>query len=761
VGDPVYVVERFPERSESFVQHELRALAARGVYPRVFTLGPANDPDPEAGDLTATRLPSVSARPAAATAAVLTALARNPIGWLGGLGWGLARPSRANMIATVKGCQLVAACGQRPRRVHAHFANAPASVAAIAARMLGAACSFTAHAYDVFERPVDMDRKLAAADVPVTVCDYNRAYIAEHWPGYGEPTVVPCGVDTSVFARTRAYRRDPFTVVAVGRLVEKKGFADLIEACARMVEAGGEVRCRILGDGPLRPALTRQIAARGLAGRVTLEGPVGHAGVRDALEQASACCLPCVVAPSGDRDSQPLVLKEAMAVGVPVVASAEVGVPELVDDEVGLLVPPGRPDRLADALARLAGTDDAQLAAMGARGRKRVVEGFSLDAQAEGLLAAWDQTSESAGPSPKAVVVGESDHAAAPVSVVIPTRNRRDLTLRAVGSALAQTRPPQEVIVVDDGSTDDTRASLEAAGDRRVRVVTLDRPQGPAAARNAGIDATRGEYVAFLDSDDTWLPHKLAAQMALFAGQDVGFVYGDVLREHGGDHERRLTPSRVALHTDDALTALVAGWCPPTPSTFVVRRALLDGIRLDPELFGTEDHDLCLALALATSFDAVAEPVAVFRQHTGERVTTDEDVRAQAFTALWAKWRPEMARRGLARAFDRGCRRRLWHVRLRRAAAGSASARVRQAPGLLAGAARVGAAPRELSHAAARLGLGQTGYTAAHHALQRRLRGTTAAALAGDHGRRRPAVVPSPAPAEPASGAGISGKASP
>jgi glycosyltransferase involved in cell wall biosynthesis len=116
------------------------------------------------------------------------------------------------------------------------------------------------------------------------------------------------------------------------------------------------------------------------------------------------------------------------------------------------------------------------------------------------------------------------------VSVVIPAYERADVVGRAIDSALAQTVTDIEVLVVDDGSDDDTDAVVEGYEDERVRYLAHETNRGVSAARNTGVEAARGDYVAFLDSDDEWLPRKLARQLAVLADRGDGWVgaYCDV-----------------------------------------------------------------------------------------------------------------------------------------------------------------------------------------------------------------------------------------
>lgn len=387
-----YVVQGFPVLSQTFVQNELRALAAAGVDTSVFALYPPTGADPT-WEAPFTRLPSSGKQPGALVKAALVVARHRPGGLVRMVALAAARPSRFQAHCLAKAVVLAAELiGDRPDRLHAHFARASASVAMLAAAALDLPFSFTAHAADAFGGAFDLDRKLERADVTITVCEYNARRLAAERPGLGRVVVIPCGIDSSVFHRSAPYRATPFNVVAVGRLVQKKGFDDLVTAIAILRDRGHRVRVRIIGDGPLRSSLAAQIAAAGVEDLVTLDGAKAPAAVRLALEEATVLCLPCVVAPDGDLDSQPLVVKEAMAMAVPVVGSTEVGMPEMVDTTTGRLVPPHAPDRLADALqelAELAAHDPPALAAMGTAGRAKAERLFDLDTLVGHLVDTW------------------------------------------------------------------------------------------------------------------------------------------------------------------------------------------------------------------------------------------------------------------------------------------------------------------------------------------------------------------------------------
>jgi glycosyltransferase involved in cell wall biosynthesis len=179
-------------------------------------------------------------------------------------------------------------------------------------------------------------------------------------------------------------------ILSVGRLVEKKGFPDLLHACRLLKQRGYAFRCVIYGDGPLRDALAATIARLELAGDVVLAGEHPQEALLPVFQQATVFALTPFVTSDGDRDGVPNVLVEAMACAVPVVSTAVAGVPELVQHDVnGLLVAPHDIPAIADALAALL-TDEPRRARLGAAARQTVVDHFDLHAAAEQLADLFD-----------------------------------------------------------------------------------------------------------------------------------------------------------------------------------------------------------------------------------------------------------------------------------------------------------------------------------------------------------------------------------
>jgi colanic acid/amylovoran biosynthesis glycosyltransferase len=272
--------------------------------------------------------------------------------------------------------------------LHAHFASVATTVARLASLLSGVPYSFTAHAKDIYHQSVDAEdlrRKLADAHHVVTVSDYNLAHLRETYgPDADRVQRVYNGLDLTDAAWSDPADRAPL-IVAVGRLVEKKGFDVLLDALALLHQRRPEARAVIAGDGALADDLRAQRDRLGLQDVVHLPGPVPQTEVRDLLARAAVFAAPCVVGPDGNRDGLPTVLLEAMAAGAPAVSTDVTGIPEVVrDEETGLLVPQHDPVRLAAALERLV-TDRALASRLSRAARALVESSFDVHVQARAL----------------------------------------------------------------------------------------------------------------------------------------------------------------------------------------------------------------------------------------------------------------------------------------------------------------------------------------------------------------------------------------
>lgn len=399
-----YVVSRFPKLSETFILREMDALEELGwridVYPFIHHTEAVRHPEVArwlhrldrrdmAGAIARANLAWLAEAPwtlLALYGLTARALWRRP----GELGRGLLAVARAALWARRARARGVA-------HVHAHFALHPAVAALAVARLAGITFSFTGHAHDIYRTQAMLGEKVRRAAFAVVISRLLRdRYIAPLVApaDLARVRVVRCGVDTTAYGRRdrghadaadtadtagdEPERRAVVQVLSVARLVPFKGLTHLVEACRLLVARGYDLRCEIIGDGPLRADLEGQITAAGLGGRVVLRGARPQDEVRQALDGASLFVLPSIDAGHGDMEGVPVSLMEAMATGVPVVATRTGAVPELVEDGVtGLLAPPGDAEALATAVARLAG-DDMLAERLGMEGRARAQRDFDL-----------------------------------------------------------------------------------------------------------------------------------------------------------------------------------------------------------------------------------------------------------------------------------------------------------------------------------------------------------------------------------------------
>jgi glycosyltransferase involved in cell wall biosynthesis len=380
----VYVLERHVELSETFVSNEIAELRRQGVRVEVLVLN-----EGDAGrDPTAVYLFERFTGKARLGRAHAAAVLRHPLRYIGFVRAVLAMRGEAvpwrNLPAAAEELEGAVA------RVHAHFAWRAAAAAIPLARLLGVPCSVTVHARDVFADRRHVPFKLGAVDRIVTVCEYNRRWLQQHDAPRPPISVVVCGV---VPPTDEPMVDQVVDVLAVGRLVPKKGFDVLVDAVALLVPIHPELRVEILGEGELRGSLGARIRSLGLEGNVHLRGATPHAEVLARIREAKIVAVPARIAPDGDRDSMPVIAKEAMARGRPVVASDLVGIPEMVDERCGRLVRPEDPEALAEALAELLG-DPGLRARLGAAGRVRVEREFALADHVRHLAALFNGASE-------------------------------------------------------------------------------------------------------------------------------------------------------------------------------------------------------------------------------------------------------------------------------------------------------------------------------------------------------------------------------
>lgn len=374
-----YLFERFPSFTQTFCYREVLEMQRQGVEFPIYSVRVPSDLPADCPQELA-RAVRYLPEPEALSAEMKTLrmLGRYPWEVIRAIrGWG-KRPDKARLLAAAwLGLRLQK---EGVRHVHTHFAGIAARTAYWLKEFYGITYSFTGHANDLFcgtPFPVTLEDLVREASLVVTVADFSRDWLRQRCPDSAAKIHrVYNGIDTDSFAAAQPRTGRPL-IVSVGRCIEKKGFADLIDACAILRGRGFDFDCAIVGGGPLEEALRARVEARGLQSVVTLTGPKPQEEVRGLLATASVFVLACATEADGGMDMLPTVIMEAMATGLPVVSTRLAGVPEMVEPGVtGLLVGEREPGPLADALEAIL-RDPAKGRQMGEQGRIAASERFS------------------------------------------------------------------------------------------------------------------------------------------------------------------------------------------------------------------------------------------------------------------------------------------------------------------------------------------------------------------------------------------------
>jgi glycosyltransferase involved in cell wall biosynthesis len=389
----LYVVSRFPVVTETFVVNEWLALSGRFRMQLAALRRSREAPiHPESWRVREC-VRFLGAPGPGAFAAHLAWLARRPRTYLSLLAAVLRgairsspRQAAKEAVVFVQAVVLArTAAREGVAHVHAHFASYPATATWIVHRLTRIPFSFTAHANDLFVGSPLIDRKAADARFAIAISDYNRRLLLDRCPSAHRVEVVHCGVDLERYPWRGLDDRDRDRAICVASLSAKKGHAHLIDAVALVAERRPGIVLELVGDGPERDRIVERARWLGIAERVHLVGPQPWEDVRARLAEARVFALPSVRLPSGRMEGIPVALMEAMASGVPVVATRLSGIPELVQDGVtGLLVDPADPRGLAEAMLAVL-EDDALASRLALRAREIVERSFSLAQEAQRL----------------------------------------------------------------------------------------------------------------------------------------------------------------------------------------------------------------------------------------------------------------------------------------------------------------------------------------------------------------------------------------
>ena len=407
-GRVAFVLKGYPRLSETFIAQEIRALERRGLDIEIISLRWPTD----------SHVHAIHQEIAAPVRYLPEYLHHEPLrvarAWRalrGSAGYRAARAAWLRDLARDLTPNRVRRFGQalvlaheldgRVERLHAHFLHTPASVTRYAGLITGLPWTCSAHAKDIWTIPVwEKAEKLASCQWLVTCTAIGQDHLAGLAPGQ-HVELVYHGIDKTRFplnpaARSRRNGRDgePVVIVSVGRRVEKKGYAVLLDALARLPR---ELDWRLvhIGGGPLGDRLKRRAAHLGLADRIAWRGALPHDQVLAQYREADLFALASRIAAGGDRDGLPNVLLEAQSQGIACVATNVAAIPELIDDGAnGLLVPPDDAEALAQALNRLITEPDLR-ERLGAAGARVARDRFPMDRGIDALAAhgSWNRRS--------------------------------------------------------------------------------------------------------------------------------------------------------------------------------------------------------------------------------------------------------------------------------------------------------------------------------------------------------------------------------
>jgi spore coat protein SA len=473
------------------------------------------------------------------------------------------------------------------------------------------------------------------ADRYVFVSHFLQQQALEKFPTIGPTEVLHNGADKSIFyPRPQPKPSSNLPVVLfAGRLVPDKGLHIFVEAMRLLHNKSVPLEAVVLGGagfGNTRPTPYIEDLRRAATSNLTFQPYCSGAALGAKFRDADIFC-----APSTWQEPLGLVILEAMASGLAIVASRSGGIPEMLTDGGGILVARGSATELADALELLA-TNPALRDRLAQEAHASFLKSFTWEAVRHNYRRIAQSVQHPPANLPTLT------HSSAPntpsISVIIPTRDRPHLLRRAIESVLRQTAQHLEVIVVLDGPDPATTKLIQAFADPRLKLISLDPPVGGSEARNIGARHATGRYIALLDDDDEWLPNKLQAQLTLAdAHPRPNFVVVTqyLYRVEGQPDE--IWPAHLPAPNQPLSEFLFSSRGGFQTSTYLCPRELFLRVPFTAGLKKHQDWDWFLRLAALPNFELliVPEPLSIYWVPTRSRTSISGRL-DWAFSHRWA-----------------------------------------------------------------------------------------------------------------------------
>jgi colanic acid/amylovoran biosynthesis glycosyltransferase len=397
-----YMMSRFPKITETFVLYEMVAVMQLGIAVEIYplmrehttTMHPEAVPLVEQAHFTAhisleiilTNLRALVSQPRTYFLTLFTSL-RATLG---------SRRFFTGILAFYPKSVYLAYKMQAAgiTHIHAHFASFPAATAYIIHQFTDIPYSFTAHGSDLHRDQHMLYEKIHDSKFVATISKYNHQILLSYCDesDVEKVRIIHCGVDVDAFKPDNNYGdTNTLNLLCIGTLHEVKGQKYLIQACARLKESGIKFQCHFIGDGPDETVLQEEVAHKNLSDEITFHGRLLRSEVIRILSQADIVITPSVPTNDGRREGIPVVIMEAMAFGIPVIASDLSGIPELIDPNInGILVPPGDVDAIATAIERLISKPNLRRK-LGTNGRQKIIDEFNLDENARILSELFEE----------------------------------------------------------------------------------------------------------------------------------------------------------------------------------------------------------------------------------------------------------------------------------------------------------------------------------------------------------------------------------